>query len=67
MGGTYLSQWRIQTFGWEAGGGGVGAVSKVFFWPFRPQFGPGIRGWGGGGVPLDPPLYLAPIWEYLGI
>ena len=48
-------------------GGGVGAVSKIFFWPFRPQFGPGIRGWGGGGAPLDPPLYLAHIWEYLGI
>ena len=47
------------------GGGGL----KNLFWPFRLQFGPGIRGWGGGGggAPLDPPLYLAHIWEYLGI
>ena len=27
------------------GGGGL----KNLFWPFRLQFGPGIRGWGGGG------------------
>ena len=36
------------------GGGGLGAVSKVFFWPFRLQFGPGIRGWEGGGSPGSP-------------
>ena len=44
------------------GGGGL----KNLFWPFRLQFGPGIRGWGRG-APLDPPLYLAHIWEYLRI
>ena len=48
------------------GGGGRGGL-KNLFWPFQLQFGPGIRGWGGGGAPLDPPLYLAHIWEYLGI
>ena len=32
------------------GGGGL----KNLFWPFRLQFGPGIRGWGGGGLPWIP-------------
>ena len=28
---------------------GEGCLPKEFFWPFGPQFGPNIRGGGGGG------------------
>ena len=82
LGGTYLSHWRMQTFRRERGGGGGGHPKplirgggrgwsqKMFFRPYGPQFVLRIRGWWwwwGGGAPLDPPLYLAHIWEYPGI
>ena len=42
--------------------GGGGAVSNNFFWPFRPQFGPKIRGGEGPRVPpLDPPVVCVTI------
>ena len=39
---------------WDGGGGGV-IQTKKFFWPFRAQFGPKIRG---GWAPHAPPLDL---------
>ena len=66
MGGTYLSQWRIQTFGWEAGGGGGGGLKSLLL-ALPASVWSRDKGGGGGGVPLGPPLYLAHIWEYLGI
>ena len=63
MGGTYLSQWRIQTFGWE----GEWGRSQKSFLALPASVWSRDKGMGGGGAPLDPPLYLAHIWEYLGI
>ena len=50
---------------WEGGGGshpdpeirGRSGLKKIFFQPFRPQFGPKIRGERASRAPsLDPPL-----------
>ena len=46
---------EIRGRGWGEGGGG-GAVPKKFFGIFGPQFGLNIRGGGGSGPPLDPPM-----------
>ena len=46
------------------GGGGL----KNLFWALPASVWSRDKGMGGGGgAPLDPPLYLAHIWEYLGI
>ena len=72
--GTYLSQWRMQTFRWEGRGGHPkplirgGEVGAKFFSAPRASVWSNDNGVGGGGsAPLDPPLYLAHIWEYAGI
>ena len=71
LGCTYLSQWRMQTFRWEGGGGRSstpfdkgGPVSNFFSALWASVWS---KDKGGGGAALDPPLYLAHIWEYLGI
>ena len=71
LGCTYLSQWRMQTFRWEGGGGrsstpfDKGGPVSIFFSALWASVWSKDKG--GGGVALDPPLYLAHIWEYLGI
>ena len=73
LGGTYLSQWRMQTFRWEGRGGHPqplirgGGWSQNFFSAPRASVWSNDKGVGGGGAPLNPPLYLAHIWEYPGI
>ena len=59
---TYLNGGYRPSDG-RGGGGGL----KNLFLALPASVWSRDKGMGGGGAPLDPPLYLAHIWEYLGI